>query len=245
VQNASAAWALLSGTYWQDQGQKFDDMMYFVTNDWMQIFGAPSKDSIFQHAIDIEQGDGAAVNQWMGIQAFNAAFVVGTMGYGAVEGAAAKAANRSAAAGSLNLMGGEDQFFKNVANRADINPNGFFDVIAHGNSQRIELLTANGSVAIDQRTAARLIENSSGYTSGQPIRLLSCDTGACDAGFAQNLANKMGVTVSAPTELVWAYPDGKIVVAPRTSLDPVSPYYNVPDLSRQGVFKIFLPGGNK
>ena len=28
--------------------------------------------------------------------------------------------------------------------------------------------------------------------------------GASDAGFAQNLANKMGVPVEAPTDLVWA-----------------------------------------
>jgi filamentous hemagglutinin len=109
VQNASAAWALLSGTYWQDQGQKFDDMMYFVTNDWMQIFGAPSKDSIFQHAIDIEQGDGAAVNQWMGIQAFNAAFVVGTMGYGAV-------ARTARVVGDLGIL--DDAVFAQISAKA-------------------------------------------------------------------------------------------------------------------------------
>ena len=40
--------------------------------------------------------------------------------------------------------------------------------------------------------------------------MLSCDTGACDAGFAQNLINKMGVPVQAPAELVWAYGNGRI-----------------------------------
>ncbi len=47
--------------------------------------------------------------------------------------------------------------------------------------------------------------------------------GACDSSFAQNLANKMGVPVEAPTNLVWAYGDGQMVVAPRASLDKRSP----------------------
>lgn len=66
---------------------------------------------------------------------------------------------------------------------------------------------------------------------------MSCDTGACDAGFAQNLANKMGVAVKAPTNLVWASGDGKMVVAPRSSLNQ-----NLPDLSNLGTFKAFTPG---
>jgi hypothetical protein len=158
-----------------------------------------------------------------------------------VKPGAAVGAN-DAAAGPVNLMGNGDQFFKNAAKRVDIDPNGSFDVIAHGNSQNIEVMTANGAVTVDQRVAAKLIENSPGYT-GQPVRLLSCETGACDAGFAQNLANKMGVPVQAPTEVVWAYGDGRMVVAPRTSTNPSSPLYNVPDLSRQGTFKTFVPGG--
>ena len=48
---------------------------------------------------------------------------------------------------------------------------------------------------------------------GQPIRMLSCDTGKGAGSFAQNLANKMGVPVEAPTELVWAYPNGQKFVA--------------------------------
>ena len=147
-----------------------------------------------------------------------------------------------AAPGPVNLMGNGDQFFKNAAKRADIDPNGSFDVIAHGSAQNIEVMTAKGPVTVDQRVAGRLIESSPGYSTGQPVRLLSCDTGACDAGFAQNLANKMGVPVQAPTELVWAYGNGNMVVAPRTSMNPSSPLFNVPDLSRQGTFRTFKPG---
>lgn len=77
-------------------------------------------------------------------------------------------------------------------------------MVAHGSKQKIEIVTPNGTVMADQRVVSRLIENNPGY-NGQPIRLLSWDTGACDTGLAQNLANKMGVPVKAPTNLVRGY----------------------------------------
>lgn len=142
--------------------------------------------------------------------------------------------------GPINFMGDADQFFKNASRRLDIDAEGFFDVVAHGSTKKIEITTANGTAMVDQRVVSRLIKNDPGY-NGQPIRLLSCDTGACDSGFAQNLANKMGVPVKAPTNLVWAYGDGQMVVAPRASLDKKSPLYNTPDLSKKGTFKVFIP----
>jgi hypothetical protein len=108
--------------------------------------------------------------------------------------------NASAAPGPADFMGNSDNFYRFASRRSDIDPNGHFDVIAHGTSSEIEILTSKGSVMVDQRVAAKLIQQSPGYR-GQPIRLLSCETGACDAGFAQNLANKMNVPVQAPTEL--------------------------------------------
>ena len=152
------------------------------------------------------------------------------------KGASADAAAGQAVPGAANFMGESDQFFKNVSKRSDIDSNGYFDVIAHGSTQKIEVVTPGGTIMADQRVVSRLIENNPAY-SGQPIRLLSCDTGACDAGFAQSLANKMGVSVKAPTNLVWAYGDGRMVVAPRSPSNP-----NFPDLSNQGEFKIFNLG---
>ncbi|TKI57238.1 hypothetical protein E8L90_18230 [Brevibacillus antibioticus] len=53
----------------------------------------------------------------------------------------------------------------------------------------------------------------------------------------QNLANKLNVEVKAPNNIIWAYPDGMIVVAPRMVLNP-----NLPDLSKTGKFTTFKPG---
>lgn len=144
------------------------------------------------------------------------------------------------AAGPANFMRNSDDFSRFSSRRADIDPAGHFDVVAHGTSTDIEVMTANGPVTVNQRVAARLIKQSPGY-NGQPIRLLSCETGACDTGFAQNLANKMKTPVQAPTDLVWAYSNGDMVVAPRTSLNPKLPEFNLPDLARQGTFQTFYP----
>jgi hypothetical protein len=50
--------------------------------------------------------------------------------------------------------------------------------------------------------------------TGQPIRLLSCGTGALPNGLAQNLANKLGVTVIAPNDIIWAFPNGRLTIGP-------------------------------
>jgi filamentous hemagglutinin len=159
-----------------------------------------------------------------------------------VSGRVPYAADSGAAPGPVNFMSNSDRFFVNAANRPDIDPNGTFDVVAHGTDQQIQIVTSNGPVMVDARVAGRLIQNSPGYTDGQSVRLLACNTGACDTGFAQNLANKMGVSVEAPTDLVWAYPNGSMVVAPRLSSNPNSYNFNVPDLANQGTWRTFVPG---
>lgn len=56
-------------------------------------------------------------------------------------------------------------------------------------------------VKMSHRSLARFIEGAPEY-AGQPVRLLACNAGACANGLAQNLANKMGVTVQAATREV-------------------------------------------
>jgi len=159
-------------------------------------------------------------------------------------GKVAKTIDLAAAPGPVNFMGETDNFYKFSSRRVDIDPSGHFDVVAHGSPDVIEFMTTKGPVIVDHRTAARLIQEAPGY-NGQPIRLLSCETGACDVGFAQNLANKLNVPVQAPTELVWAQNDGRIFVAPRLSLNPRSTEFYKPDLANPGTFRTFTPGGNK
>ncbi|MCR4671308.1 MAG: hypothetical protein K5643_08960 [Saccharofermentans sp.] len=145
-----------------------------------------------------------------------------------------------AIAGDANFPSYPTKYFENIARRTDIDKNGIYDIVAHGSQIDIQV-THNGQIIkVDSRIAARLISLSPGYKRGQSIRLLSCNTGMSTKGFAQNLANKLNVIVYAPTKVVWAYPDGRYIVAGRKKNNP-----NIPDLNNRGSFKVFYPGGRK
>jgi hypothetical protein len=141
------------------------------------------------------------------------------------------------APGPARFMAPADRFYAFASRRSDVDPDGWFDVVAHGTSQQVEVMTSKGPALVDHRVAARLIQQEPGY-QGQPIRLLSCETGACDAGFAQHLANRLGVPVQAPTELLWAYDNGTMLVARGIMRDGAL----LPDLSHPGTFRTFFPG---
>ncbi len=146
------------------------------------------------------------------------------------------------APGNVNYMGPKEPFFRWVSKRKDVDPKGFYDVIAHGSTSKIEVQTANGVMKVNHRVAARLIEQAPGYQKGQPIRLLSCDTGKGAGSFAQNLANKMGVKVEAPTELLWARPNGdKFVAGGQWARTANGQTRLVPDMSKPGNFRLFEP----
>jgi hypothetical protein len=105
---------------------------------------------------------------------------------------------------------------------------GFYDVVVHGTPDSVAIRIGNDWQFIDQRSLATYIGKQADY-SGGAIRLASCQTGACDAGFAQNLANKMGVPVMAPTDKLFVFSSGKIVIGPN-------------QFTNSGQWKTFYPG---
>lgn len=114
--------------------------------------------------------------------------------------------------GDAKLMAPKELFLQYISRRKDIDVNGYYDVIAHGTATYIQIVNAGKTYDINWRTAARIIKNSPGY-NGQAVRLMSCNTGCLDNGFAQNLANKLGVPVSAPTHYLFANYNGKYFVS--------------------------------
>ena len=97
-----------------------------------------------------------------------------------------------------------------MVNAAKATPvQGALDVAVHGSEFAVEI----GENTVSHRVLARLIQESPEF-AGQEIRLLSCNTGACPTGFAQNLANKLGVPVSAPNDIIWAFPNGRLTIGP-------------------------------
>jgi len=141
------------------------------------------------------------------------------------------------AAGDINFMEANDQFRANASRRLDVDVNGSIDIIAHGTPDGIQMTINGKTTLVDHRTASRVIANNPAF-NGQSIRLLSCSTGAKKGGFAQNLSNRLNVEVIAPNDLLWAYPNGRMVIAPRSVINP-----GLPDLSNIGRFVRFRPGG--
>lgn len=139
--------------------------------------------------------------------------------------------------GSADYIRKGDPFSENIKKRKDIDANGFYDVIAHGESEIITVEHNGKAVEISHRALARLLKQDKHY-QGKPIRLLSCNTGSSKTDFAQNLANKLNVVVEAPTGWVWAYPNGHYFVAAPNK-------YGQPDFSKRGRFVKFYPGGKK
>jgi hypothetical protein len=131
-----------------------------------------------------------------------------------------------AVAGGTDLTAPGD-LFGQYAKNASPEP-GYHDVFVHGDGKGGSMDSANGT-AYDHRVLAQTIEHDPSYNGG-PIRLGSCWAGACDT--AQNLANKMGVDVMAPTDKLWAYPNGRFVIGPDA-------------VTNSGGWKVFTPGGNQ
>lgn len=135
------------------------------------------------------------------------------------------------ASGNISFMpksGEKSRFANYIANRSDIDPNGMYDVIAHGNWKEIEISSGGRDIRINSRQAARLIKIQPGFRKAKAVRLLSCNTGSHPEGFAQHLANALGKPVYAPNMTIHSYPNG---------------VHWISDNGKRGSFVKFIPGG--
>lgn len=137
------------------------------------------------------------------------------------------------ASGNISFMpkkGEKSKFARYVANRSDVDPNGMYDVVAHGNWRSIEIHSGGKDIIIDSRQAAKLIRKQPGFKNAKAVRLLSCSTGSHPEGFAQHLANALGKPVYAPNMTIHSYPNGM---------------HWISDNGKKGEFVKFVPGGIK
>jgi hypothetical protein len=110
---------------------------------------------------------------------------------------------------SIPLVGRGDALGAAAANIQPIP--GHIDVVIHGDSNTFIVRTGTSEIELDHRALARYLR-SRGVTGDQNIRLISCRTGESPTSIAQNLANKLGVRVIAPSDTVWVHPDGRLSV---------------------------------
>lgn len=79
---------------------------------------------------------------------------------------------------------------------------GEYSVMAHGNEYQVGVQGADGEwTSLDADQFADVVRES-GW-DGEPIRMVSCKTGAADDGFAQRLADDLDTRVTAATDFVY------------------------------------------
>lgn len=86
---------------------------------------------------------------------------------------------------------------------------GEYVIDIHGTPDSVGVLDPDG--AWHEMTAQQFAGElkKTGWDGKEPIRLFSCDTGKDPNGFAQQLADELGVKVTAPTEPVWSTKNGE------------------------------------
>jgi hypothetical protein len=93
---------------------------------------------------------------------------------------------------------------------------GVWDVVVHGSSDSFWVLRNGKWLEVDHRALATLVRKT-GW-KGEPIRLISCNTGKdafISRPIAQELANKLGVEVRAPTDTLWVHSNGQMTIGPQ------------------------------
>ena len=111
---------------------------------------------------------------------------------------------------------------------------GSYTVVMHGNSDS----TYVGADPISADDLGTMLENDPNY-HGEPVRLFSCETGQGTDPYAQELADRLGVDVSAPDQLAWADINGNTFV---TSANGTDIYGRpVPNVPYDGKWQPFQP----
>ena len=105
----------------------------------------------------------------------------------------------------------KDRLYQNSKSIVPIN--GYEDVVVHGDMYGFVFKNIDGvESVVSVREFASILKESGLYRGGD-IRLISCETGKKGAVAAQGLADELGVNVLAPTDVVYVYPDGKMIVS--------------------------------
>lgn len=116
---------------------------------------------------------------------------------------------------------------------------GFEDLLCHGTSEKLfhESNIGVGTYYTAQEFADIIRKDAS--FRDKKIRLLSCNTGSSATGFAQQLANELGVDVLAPTETLWINDNGELFVS--NSITLAEMWSNGEKVHETGKWVLFLP----
>ena len=195
---------------------------------WMtdQVGMAKGYVNAVQHPVEL----GKSVVDW-DTWATNPARAVGHLGGNALIGVATGGGSAAAGTGLISRLRPSALFRKapnppyelSIISFAEHDPlgayarnvrplDGHYDVAAHGNELQVQVHGAEGQAErLGADKLAKLIVEQPDYDGG-PVRLLSCFTGSSPTGIAQQLADRLGVNVVAPSSKLWMWPDGEMAV---------------------------------
>ena len=108
----------------------------------------------------------------------------------------------------------------------------YFDIGIHGNQRNVAFSSTEDAVTASPQTLAIIIAQSKNYKKRQPVRLLSCNTGAqigVKECFAQELANILNAPVLAPNKYLFIDANGGINVGlfNEGEMNIFQPHYNL------------------
>lgn len=111
----------------------------------------------------------------------------------------------------------------------------YYDVVGHGYPDF--MVNADKTKKLTAKQVADIIRAQPDYSGGS-IRLISCDTGTCPTGFAQQLANEMNVEVLGAHGKVNVNDSGKMIV-----YDPIITIEGNKFIRKPGpgIWRTFLP----
>lgn len=137
----------------------------------------------------------------------------------------------------------EDLSYRSAAGDVPPYP-GEYVLDLHGTPDVVQLVDGDGRgiLQLNAIEFAEVVKRTA--WSGEPIRLFSCNTGEIENGFAQQLADVLGVPVTAPTAPVWSSSEGGPVSVSdvETVFDPVlQDYIDRPKKPDSGVWRTFYP----
>lgn len=119
---------------------------------------------------------------------------------------------KEAPSASLRFLNHMDGLFRNAEKIKPIE--GYEDIVCHADKIGFAFRDSEGrETNISANDLAEMIKKSGEYYGGA-VRLIACEAGADDAISGQALANALGKDVMAPSDIVYVYENGEMVIGP-------------------------------
>ena len=111
---------------------------------------------------------------------------------------------------SLRYVNNQDDLYRNAAKIEPID--GYEDIVSHGDPVGFVFKDIDGNEReVSVADFVDMLSENPEYHGGD-IRLIACESGADGSVVAQGIADRLGVNVMAPSDIVWVNEDGSMTI---------------------------------